>query len=485
MNELLKDIPDKRVEKNTTSHKFKQDLINYLGEDFKEKNCLEIGTHKGYTARILSSFFKNVITCEVNQQLWDMAKKINHDKNNIDFLLKDVYNTVWDFKNIDVVFIDCDHHIDAVLMDIQNAINLTQVNQELIIIFDDYGLDNPWHGVKEAINKCIELEPRFKIKKFIGEIKGYEYKSDHYLKEREGVICSFKNTPLQKFYRIFDNELHTAHETAQLGFEIEEGLRIPDEYLNNQEFLIMRTCHGIGDWGIISAMPRLLKQKYPNCKVYVPSKKLLNKYFGISHENVNVVFKNNPYVDAFIDDNKGEVFHDHYRIFDKNNSDVPLLKQILEFWQFSDDEIKDIQPEIYWTHDEINLGNNIIEEHVGEREFGALLISDKFGTQFGKFHQESYDRDVKNFDKILKKNTLPYFYYSSCPLKETPFDYIEKALDLRHIDLRIQLYIKSKAKINISNQCGTSQIVVRYSDCIAIQRQFPMGSNIVEGESYL
>ena len=26
----------------------------------------------------------------------------------------------------------------------------------------------------------------------------------------------------------------------------------------------MRTAHGIGDWGIISAMTRLLKEKYPN-----------------------------------------------------------------------------------------------------------------------------------------------------------------------------------------------------------------------------
>ena len=42
----------------------------------------------------------------------------------------------------------------------------------------------------------------------------------------------------------------------------------------------MRTCHGLGDWGIISAMPRLLKQKYPHCKVYVPSIKLIQKIFG-------------------------------------------------------------------------------------------------------------------------------------------------------------------------------------------------------------
>ena len=50
------------------------------------------------------------------------------------------------------------------------------------------------------------------------------------------------------------------------------------------------------------------------------------------------------------------------------------------------------------------------------------------------------------------------------------------------MDLRIQLYIKSKAKVNVGIQCGTTQSISRYSKCISIQRQFPMGGNIIEGE---
>ena len=69
------------------------------------------------------------------------------------------------------------------------------------------------------------------------------------------------------FWRLMDNMLYPIQETNTLGFEKEEGLRIPDEYLETQKFMVMRTCHGIGDWGILSAMPRLLKEKYPNCKV--------------------------------------------------------------------------------------------------------------------------------------------------------------------------------------------------------------------------
>ena len=53
---------------------------------------------------------------------------------------------------------------------------------------------------------------------------------------------------------------------------------------------------------------------------------------------------------------------------------------------------------------------------------------------------------------------------------------------MRYIDLRIQLYIKSKAKVNVSNQCGTNHLMVRYSTCYESQRQYPIAHNFVEGK---
>ena len=287
------------------------------------------------------------------------------------------------------------------------------------------------------------------------------------------------------FWRIVDNQLHPVQETDNLGFEESDGVRIPDEYLDKQEFMVMRTAHGIGDWGIISVMPRLLKEKYPNCKVYVPSKKLLKKLYGQDHNNVHVVFDNNPFVDEFVDGIDGDVFHDHYRIYNKDNTDIPLLKQMLEFWQFTEKEMSDSQPEMYWSFEEQELGDSIIQEYVDNKEFGCLLISDRFGTQYGKHHQKTYDKDVQNFTNIFTEYQLPYFYYTSNPISVTPFDWIDKILDMKYIDLRIQLYIKSKAKINLSNQCGTNHLVVRYSKCFESQRQFPLAHNFVKGEVYL
>ena len=287
------------------------------------------------------------------------------------------------------------------------------------------------------------------------------------------------------FWRIFDNRLYATNEVDRLGFEEAEGLRIPDEYLEKKEFMVMRTAHGIGDWGIISAMPRLLKKKYPDCRVYVPTSKFVKQLFGVESNIPQTIFDNNPYVDKYKDFIMGEIFHDHYRVYNKDNSDIPLLEQMLKFWQFEEDEYIDSKPEMYWSDEEKSLGDTIIKNTIGDDEFGCLLVSDRFGTQRGKHHQESYDKDTEVMTKVLEENQMPYFYWMSKPISQTPFNFIDKALDMRHIDLRVQLYIKSKAKVNLSNQCGTNHLMVRYSKCYESQRQYPISHNFVRGETYL
>tara|TARA_R110001592_G_scaffold1706_2_gene10164 strand:- start:2086 stop:3933 length:1848 start_codon:yes stop_codon:yes gene_type:complete len=296
------------------------------------------------------------------------------------------------------------------------------------------------------------------------------------------------------FYRILDNQLYHVNEMDTIGFDSNNPSFIPDEYLEGQVFVIMRTAHGIGDWGVISALPRLLKQKYPECKVYIPSPKMLEGLFQVSHKNAYHIFANNPYIDGVIHAAPGDIFHDQYRIYDHtlskeirssyNEVNIPLAEQMLEFWQFEYHELVDSQPELYWSDEEIQLGDAIIEAHTNG-DFGCLLVSDRFGTQNGKHDTKSYDRDTTNMTQVLKENTLPYFYWSYKPLRETPFNFIDKALDLRHVDLRIQLYIKSKAQLNISNQCGTNHLVVRYSKVYESQRQYPLNHNFVHGIEYL
>ena len=219
------------------------------------------------------------------------------------------------------------------------------------------------------------------------------------------------------FWRILDNKLYPVDEVNRLGFGESDGLRIPDEYLDRQEFTIMRTCCGIGDWGIISAMPRLLKEKYPNCKVYIPSPKLMEKLFnGILSEkstwnnpfkNANYVFENNPYVDGFKDYIVDEIFHDHYRVYDKDKKDIPLIKQMLKFWQFKENEYVDYTPELYFSDEEIEKGDKIIKEFAGNQEFGGLLITDRFESRGGRYDEEGNKMLLNTF--LEKWKDIPFF----------------------------------------------------------------------------
>tara|TARA_Y100000034_G_scaffold83586_1_gene100066 strand:- start:205 stop:1143 length:939 start_codon:yes stop_codon:yes gene_type:complete len=298
------------------------------------------------------------------------------------------------------------------------------------------------------------------------------------------------------FWRILDNNLYSVKETDNLGFENSEGLGIPDEYLEKQEFMVMRTAHGIGDWGIISAMPRLLKEKYPDCKVYIPSIKLLEKLFGTYKQNwgkwdnpfknVEYIFSNNPYVDDFKDSISGEIFHDHYRIYDNNSQGIPLVKQMLKFWQFEEEEYMDYYPELYFSEEEKKKGNQLINEVVGDKEFGGLLITNRF-EGISPSTGEEYDVDGNRMilSSLLEKcENLPFFYYTYKKPDEYLFNF-NRCLDMRHMDTRLQLYIRSRAKINIGNHCGFLDSISRYTNVFQIQRVFPLNHNIVELENYV
>jgi SAM-dependent methyltransferase len=314
----------------------------------------------------------------------------------------------------------------------------------------------------------------------------YKSKEDERITDSNKLLEFINNYQKKKmvFWRILDNKLYSVGGVDKLGFEKSEGLQISDEYLEEQEFTVMRTCHGLGDWGLISAIPRLLKEKYPNCKVYVPSIKLLEEIFNQykdnwdswdnPFQNVVNIFKNNPYIDGFKDNISGDVFHDHYRIYDNDNTDVSLVKQMLKFWQFTEEEMSDSQPEMYWSDEEKELGDAIIHEAADDSEFGCLIISERY----------DYSQDKLIVDK-LKQYPLKYFYFTEKPIEQTEFDFIDKALDLRHIDMRIQLYIKSRAKVNIGNQCGPMDVIPRYSKTFILQRQFPISSNFIDGVDYL
>jgi len=280
---------------------------------------------------------------------------------------------------------------------------------------------------------------------------------------------------MKQFWRTYNNKVYSIGDVDQLGFSYTDPSYIPDEYLESKNFIILRTCFGIGDWGIISAMPRKLKEKYPTCKVWIPSPKLLQSMFGHLEKNwsswddpfrvVHTIFDNNPWIDGFIDSFEGEVFNDHYRIYTEN--DEPLLEQLLRFWQFT--EFTELEPELYFSEEECKLGDSIINLHCSGK-FGTILISNRYSEDGNQKIQE-----------ILDRYNLPMFYW----IKDRNVNFnFNGVLDLRHVNVRIQLYIKTRAEFNVGNQCGMNDTVANYTKTYTVPRG-RLGSNFIRSEIYL
>jgi hypothetical protein len=278
------------------------------------------------------------------------------------------------------------------------------------------------------------------------------------------------------FWRTYNNTVYNVSEVDVLGFSNTDPSYIPDDYLTNKQFIILRTAFGVGDWGIISAMPRKIKEKYNDSKVYIPSPVLLRSMFGTLERNwsswedpfqvVHTIFDNNPCIDGFIDSFNGDVFNDHYRIY--SDTQEPLLQQMLRFWQF--DDFTNIEPELYFSDEEKQFGDKIIQEHCPDNKFGTLLISNRY-------QGEGRDRIQQKLDEY----NLPMFYWTNVP--DTVFKF-KKCLDMRYISTRIQLYIKTKAIFNVGNQSGMNDTIANYAPTFTVPRG-NLGSNIIKSEYYI
>ena len=275
------------------------------------------------------------------------------------------------------------------------------------------------------------------------------------------------------FFRIYNNQLSLAGNTKRLGFNSNNPMFIPDEYLEKKEFIVMRTCHGIGDWCLISGLPRLLKEKYPDCKVYIPSSTMLKNIYGSMLDNwgygtydcsqiTHDIFLNNPYVDSFIDNFEGEIFHDHYRIYDENNDKIPLSEQMLKFWQFKKKEYLDSTPDIYFSKEEKSFGDKILGSL---KNFGYISVSSTYGTTANTMVLR---------DKIKEYGDITWFYYGENPIEDTDLNFIKKYISIKPMNLNIrqQMYLKCQAIVNVGNETGMALWASRYSPSYVLGHKF-------------
>lgn len=187
--DIIDTLPEKFEYKNTTTKKFKSDLVGFF-KDKKLSTCLEIGTNHGHTTLILSYLFDHVYTIELENSNINKAKQINKDRTNITFIQGDAYNrdSFNQVPPIDIAFIDCMHTHPHVLFDIQTCLNLSNSNG-LYIVFDDYA-----HPISTGVYTAIEqaIQEGLTREEYIGEDAGYIFRVDSPpLVRKEGIILSY------------------------------------------------------------------------------------------------------------------------------------------------------------------------------------------------------------------------------------------------------------------------------------------------------
>jgi len=199
IKELLEECgEDKFQNLSTTSFKFKTDLWNYFSTipESRYLNCVEFGTHKGQTTRILSHLFKNVYSINLPNH-FDQAERLNADRQNIKFIGMNLYEQPIDqnFKHepCNVFFIDAVHEFDAIMSDFSRSLNFDfDERHPRYFIFDDYGQDN--RQVWQVVNQLIRVGRLEKISYF-GHLPNHNFGGHpvRILKDHEGILTILKS----------------------------------------------------------------------------------------------------------------------------------------------------------------------------------------------------------------------------------------------------------------------------------------------------
>jgi hypothetical protein len=168
----------------TCSLKMRYDIYDF----FKDKShfkIAEIGSHKGYSTKVLSKIFSKVYAVDKSIEWTNFNKNFNKDITNIEYVILNIYKNSWEVlpDDIEVSFIDADHSYNGCKSDIFNSIK--QFKNLKYIIFDDYGV---WNGVKQIIDELINNKI-LKFEKFIG-ITDVPGPNGIVKNVNEGVICS-------------------------------------------------------------------------------------------------------------------------------------------------------------------------------------------------------------------------------------------------------------------------------------------------------
>ena len=181
---LLNSVNHKDTFKNATSRKFKQDLLEFFSEDkYKNMTMVEFGACHGDTTKVFSKLFKKVYAYDWSEENVERINIKCKGCDNVETKVMDVVKDEWKLPQAQIVFVDASHDYPQVAIDIQKTLDYFD---NPIIIMDDYGNPNN-RNIRVSIDEKIK-EGQIKIRKFIGEDKGFKTKAGWEMIDKEGVI---------------------------------------------------------------------------------------------------------------------------------------------------------------------------------------------------------------------------------------------------------------------------------------------------------
>jgi hypothetical protein len=182
-DKILDTMPHKDTAKYTTSRKFKKDILKFFSDDkYKDLTMIELGSCQGNSTFVYSNVFKKVYGVELDAWNIEQAEKKCKNRDNVEFIQKDIYKEEWDFPQADVVMIDAGHTYQHLIHDIEKT--MAYFNSPIIII-DDYG--NPKTDIRKAIDEMVG-NGVIKLSELVGEKDGFLTAAGWTMNDREGGI---------------------------------------------------------------------------------------------------------------------------------------------------------------------------------------------------------------------------------------------------------------------------------------------------------
>ena len=183
-NDVLDKVNHKETYKNSTSRKFKRDLMETF-KDMDINTIIEFGCCHGDTTRILSTVCKQVYASDIADSNIDISIKKCNDVNNVHLEVKDV-NSIWEYEAPDVIYLDALHDFNGIKNGLERIKNQYP---NVIVIMDDYG--HIMNTVKPNIDTLIQCGD-IEVIKWIGEDKGFTAVNGKAFVDKEGLIFKFK-----------------------------------------------------------------------------------------------------------------------------------------------------------------------------------------------------------------------------------------------------------------------------------------------------